>query len=86
MHAWVSSSMGTRPVVHLDLASDSASTINATARRLVIQHADDVANLTWGGQSYENEQVQPMGESAAEVVVLGEGVDLRSTEAILLEF
>ena len=68
LHAWLASSTGARPVVHVDL--DFARAANATqadvdafwgggvqARRLVIGHADDVANLTWAGQSYEQTDV-----------------------------
>ena len=86
LHAWLVSSTGTRPVVHLDFGFAGNTTGTATAHRLDIEHADDVANMTWGGQSYENEEVRPTGRSTVERVVLSTGVDLRSTEAILLEF
>ena len=98
LHAWLASSTGARPVVHVDL--DFARAANATqadvdafwgggvqARRLVIGHADDVANLTWAGQSYEQtDDVSPTGRVVVERVVLSEGLDLRATEAVVLEF
>ena len=98
LHAWLASSTGARPVVHIDLAfafagagaNASASAdwgAGVTARRLVIDHADDVANLTWAGQSYEQTaDVSPSGRFVEERVVLLEGLDLRATEAVLLEF
>ena len=55
-------------------------------RRLVIQHADDVANLTWAGQSYETNNVQPSGRLVVEEIEVAQGFDLRSTEAILISF
>ena len=90
LHAWLASSTGARPAVHiglhLDFGNHTARGATAVARRLVIDHADDTANLTWGGLSYETADVRPMGSPAVETVVLSAGVDLRSTEAILLEF
>ena len=100
LHAWLLSSTGERPSVHIDLdfalgsasGGDTQSAVDAfwgrkvTAKRLVIEHADDTANLTWAGQSYETPDAQPKGRFVTERVVLSEGVDLRSTEAILLEF
>ncbi|KAI0831387.1 glycoside hydrolase family 79 protein [Trametes gibbosa] len=98
LHAWLVSSTGTRPSVHIDLdfakasAAEAQSDVNAfwgrsaTARRVVIQHADDVAGLTWAGQSYETADAHPSGSVKIEHVSLAEGVDLRSTEAVLLSF
>ena len=90
LHAWLASSTGARPAVHiglhLDFGNHTARGATAAARRLVIDHADDTANLTWGGLSYETADVRPVGSPAVETVVLSAGVDLRSTEAILLEF
>ena len=97
LHAWLASSTGVRPSVHIDLdfVCDAASTTadldafwkrHVTARRLIIDHADDVANLTWAGQSFETADVRATGRVVAEKVVLSEGLDLRSTEAVLLEF
>ena len=52
----------------------------------VVDHADDVANLTWAGQSYENSAVRPTGRVVEERIQLSEGFDIRSTEAVLLDF
>ncbi|KAH9936819.1 glycoside hydrolase family 79 protein [Epithele typhae] len=84
--AWLGSSVGARPSVHVDLAFGGETAGRASARRLVIQHADDTANLTWAGQSFETADVTPAGEVVTEDVVLSEGLDLRSTEAVLITF
>jgi len=89
LNAWVVNSTGTRPVVHidLDLVNGTGIASQATARRLVIQHADDTANLTWAGQSYEQTAlVSPTGQVVLEDVNLQEGLDLQTTEAVLLTF
>lgn len=99
LHAWVANSTGTRPIVHIDLnfamptngtagSSVGASpATQATARRLVIQQADDTANLTWAGQSYEETtDVSPTGQVVVENINLQEGLDLRATEAVLITF
>ena len=97
LDAWLAGSTGARPVVHVDL--DFARGANATqgevdafwggsaiVRRLVINHADDTENLTWAGQSYENGDVSPEGKKVTERVQLSEGFDIRSTEAVLVDF
>ena len=89
LDAWVSSSTGTRPVVHigLDFLNGTTTAATATARRLVINYADDIQNLTWAGQSYEEtEDVSPTGRLELETIELSEGFDLRATEAIILSF
>ncbi|PSS35531.1 hypothetical protein PHLCEN_2v1525, partial [Hermanssonia centrifuga] len=99
LHAWLQSSEGTgqRPSVHIDLAfslsaggssasADALSSGGVQARRLVIQHADDVSNLTWAGQSYETSDVHPNGRIVVESVSVRDGIDLRATEAVLLSF
>ncbi|KAI0689488.1 glycoside hydrolase family 79 protein [Cerioporus squamosus] len=103
LHAWLASSTGERPAVHIDFdfafAAESSgarrstqSEVNAfwsrkaAARRLVIEHADDTAGLKWVGQSYETGDVRPTGRLVLERVVLSEGIDLRSSEAVLVEF
>ncbi|KAH9949137.1 glycoside hydrolase family 79 protein [Amylocystis lapponica] len=94
MHAWVADSTGTRPTVHLDFdfadfgrTSTMLGSLVPTVRRLVIRYADDTQNLTWAGQSYEESpDVSPTGRLVVEPVNLWEGVDLRATEAILIDF
>ncbi|CAL1706862.1 unnamed protein product [Somion occarium] len=86
-HAWLLSSTGTRPSVHLDLSFTSGSGVkNATAKRLVIQHADDTQNLTFGGQSYETSDARAGGKITQESVDISKGLDLLATEAVLLSF
>ncbi|KAK7692975.1 hypothetical protein QCA50_004616 [Cerrena zonata] len=89
MHAWLSSSTGSRPSVHIDLSFIGASgsgAKKAIAKRLVIGHADDIQNLTFAGQSFETADARPDGELVEESVDIGKGVDLLSTEAVLLSF
>ena len=81
--AWLQSSTGTRPSVHIGFGTMAGS---ATLRRLAIQHADDTANLTWAGQSFETADVSPAGSVVTETVVLSQGFDIHSTEAVLLNF
>ncbi|KAH9936780.1 glycoside hydrolase family 79 protein [Epithele typhae] len=97
LHAWLASTAGERPSVHIDLgfargtgaAEDAfwSGGREARARRLVVEHADDVANLTWAGRSFErSSDVSPTGSKDEERIVLSQGLDLRSTEAVLLVF
>ena len=99
LHAWLASSTGDRPSVHIDLdfARGNANVTQqdadafwgraATGTRLVIQHADDTQNLTWAGQSYEETPlVAASGPLVTESVDLTQGVDLNATEALLIEF
>ncbi|KIP06086.1 glycoside hydrolase family 79 protein [Phlebiopsis gigantea 11061_1 CR5-6] len=96
LDAWLSSMEAagdTRPGVHIDLGFAAA---NGTAgfrggkvqvRRLAIDHADDLGNLTWAGQSYEDSSdASPTGQEVVEVVEVGDGVDLQASEAVLLSF
>ncbi|OCH91400.1 glycoside hydrolase family 79 protein [Obba rivulosa] len=100
MHPWLASDSGTRPSVHIDLdvmlgfGEDGSPLLDvdlfmgqtATARRLVIQHADDVSNLTWAGQSWENSDISPTGGLDLEMVDFSAGLDIRATEAVLVTF
>ena len=88
LHAWLVSSTGERPSVHIDFAFTGANRTRRVANgtRLIIGHADDTSGLTLGGQSYETADVSPSGEKVVERIVLSEGVDLRATEAIMIEF
>lgn len=86
LHAWLQSSTGTRPSVHIDFSFAGAKKTKATARRLVIQHADDTKGLTFAGQSYETSDASASGSVSTESVDLTKGVDLRATEAILISF
>ncbi|KAM5531319.1 hypothetical protein V8D89_015034 [Ganoderma adspersum] len=90
LHAWLLSSTGDRPSVHVDLGFAGGDFLlqdrRASLKRLVIDHADDTEGLIWAGQSYENSKVSPEGRLVTEEVDLGEGFDIRSTEAVLVEF
>lgn len=95
--AWLLSSTGDRPSVHIDFAfslsaGGTSADINALHRgkvqveRLAIQHADDTAGLLWAGQSYETPDVRPSGPLTVETVDVEDGIELRATEAILITF
>ncbi len=97
LHAWLASDTGARPAVHIDLnfvvgANATQSEVDALAgrsaslKRLVADHAEDTEGLTWAGQSYENSDVSPEGQLVTEQVQVSEGFDIRSTEAVLVEF
>lgn len=86
LHAWLASNTGARPTVHIDLDLASGAKSSASLKRLMIDHADDTEGLTWAGQSYENSNVSPEGTLVTEQVHLSKGFDIRSTEAILVQF
>jgi hypothetical protein len=50
------------------------------------RYADDTSGLTWGGQSYETNDAQPDGSVSTETTLVGAGVDIRDTEAVLVTF
>ena len=84
LHSWLTTSTGTRPSVHIDF---EGLTGTASARRLVIQHADDTANVTFAGQSFETPgDPRPVGVVVSEEVDLSAGLDLQATEAVLIDF
>jgi len=85
LHAWLQSSNGTRPSVHIDFTGISRAR-KASARRLVIGHADDTKGLTFGGQSFETSDANPSGGVSTEAVDLTKGIDLSATEAVLIDF
>ena len=93
---WLSSSTGTRPSVHIDFSlvystgseagTSGAVGSTATAEWLIIGHADDTRGWTWAGRSYETADALPTGSVVQERVVLRDGLDLPSSEAVLLTF
>ena len=86
LHPWLTSSTGARPSVHIDLAFAGGKSGNASARRLVIQHADDTANVTFAGQTFETPSGRAAGSVVRETVVLSQGLDLPATQAVLVDF
>jgi hypothetical protein len=86
LDAWLQTSTGTRPSIHIDLILPSDGPQTATVRRLAIAHADDVAGLTLGGQSYETADAKVSGTETLQNINVADGVDLASTEAILVAF
>ncbi|KAI0753139.1 glycoside hydrolase family 79 protein [Daedaleopsis nitida] len=87
LHPWLTTSTDARPSVHIDFAfAGGSKTGTASVRRLVIQHADDTANVTWAGQSFETSSGAPSGSVVMETVDLSEGLDLPATQAVLVDF
>ena len=66
---------------------DAFAQATILVRRLVVDHADDVANLTWAGQSYEQTpDASPTGAEVVERVPVSQGLTIRSSEAVLVSF
>jgi len=90
LNAWLSSDKGkqTRQTTHLDFqfAGTEPSSGTVAVRRLKIAHADDLKGLLWGGQSFENSNVAPVGQQKDDQVLWMDGVDVSETEAILVFF
>ncbi|RDX48499.1 glycoside hydrolase family 79 protein [Lentinus brumalis] len=93
LHAWLQSSTGARPSIHVNLNINGTSSglsafssRSVVARRLILQHADDISNLTWAGQSFETSDALPKGAVVDERVSWDTGLNLRSSEAVLVDF
>ena len=94
LNAWLKSDEGVRErdAYHIDLGFASSYGYGEDAKkeikvkRLDIGYADDIANLTWGGQSWETPEFLVSGEEDIETNSLDKGVDIKETEAILVWF
>ncbi|KAJ6513350.1 glycoside hydrolase family 79 protein [Mycena sanguinolenta] len=77
-----------RTSTHLDLSFSGSGTkpTSFSVKRLVIGHADDVANLTWGGQTYETSNARVGGTATSETGTVSAGIDIPATQAILISF
>lgn len=49
-------------------------------------HADDVSNLTWGGQTYETSDARVSGSLTTESGTVADGIDIPATQAVMLSF
>lgn len=89
MHAWLASSEGTgvRLSFQIEFTFTSISAPqSAKAKRLLIQHADDLEGLTFRGQSFETNNAKPNGIVVDETVDLRQGNSLNATQVILIIF
>ena len=96
LNAWLKSDEGVRErsVHHIDLCFTSIDDAKKSGsagkkirvKRLDIGYADDTSDLTWGGQSWETPEFLVSGEEVFETRSWEEGVDIRETEAILVQF
>jgi hypothetical protein len=62
--------------------------IHSRALELILRpsHADDVSNLTWGGQTYETSNARVSGSLTAESGTVAGGIDIPATQAVMLSF
>jgi hypothetical protein len=49
-------------------------------------HAEDVSNLTWGGQTYETSDARVGGSLTTESGTVAGGIDIPATQAVMLSF
>ncbi|KIY53036.1 glycoside hydrolase family 79 protein [Fistulina hepatica ATCC 64428] len=87
--AWLQSDEGsrTRTSIHVNVTLDgSTESCHMTIKRLTIQHADDVSNVTYAGQSWETSDGRVSGTVRTEKVNVSAGVDIAETEVVLLHF
>ncbi|KAJ7084186.1 ricin B lectin domain-containing protein [Mycena epipterygia] len=86
--AYLSTTTATRPSTHVSLTFSGGGTAPSSfeVKRLVINHADDVSNLTWGGQTYETSNARVSGGVAAESGTVAGGIDIPATQAVMLSF
>ncbi|KAJ7494595.1 glycoside hydrolase family 79 protein [Mycena galericulata] len=77
-----------RTSVHLDLSFTGSGTQPTTfsVKRLIIGYADDVANLTWGGQTYETSDARVGGTPTTETGTVSGGIDIPATQALMITF
>jgi hypothetical protein len=82
-----------RPSTHVDLrltasseGANSTFPVGMAVKRLTIGYADDVAGLTWGGQTFETPDARAGHQLVVPKVAVNEGVDIQATEVVLLSF
>ncbi|KAJ7770651.1 ricin B lectin domain-containing protein [Mycena metata] len=85
--AYLKTTTTARPSTHVNLAfSGSGAPTSFTVKRLIINHADDVSNLTWGGQTYETSNGRVSGSLTTESGTVAGGIDIPATQAVMLSF
>ncbi|KAG5638580.1 hypothetical protein H0H81_011800 [Sphagnurus paluster] len=80
-----------RESVHIDLGfadnvKGGKGPSDMTVKRLAINTANDVVGLTWGGVSYDTKDGRPTGRVTVEKGKVSKGVNIKATEAILVQF
>ncbi|PFH52890.1 glycoside hydrolase family 79 protein [Amanita thiersii Skay4041] len=75
-----------RPSIHLQLNLGGKVHHKIQVKRLNIGHADDDSGLSWGGRTFETQTGLAEGPISVEELKIGDGLDLRATEAALLSF
>ena len=93
LNAWVKDNEGVRErsTYHIDLGAapivgKKPARKDIRVKRLNVAYADDTANLTWGGQSWETPEFLVSGKEVFERTTWDKGVDIRESEAILVWF
>ena len=96
LNTWVKDDEGVRErgTYHIDFGFTSvvgektfeSAGKEVRVKRLNVAYADDTANLTWGGQSWETPEFLVSGKEVFETGSWDKGVDIRETEAVLVWF
>ncbi|KAJ7216001.1 glycoside hydrolase family 79 protein [Mycena pura] len=86
--AYLASTTTARPSTHVDISFSGSGTAPSSfsVKRLVINHADDVSNLTWGGQTYETSTGRVSGTLKTESGTVAGGIDIPATQAVMISF
>ncbi|KAI0751874.1 hypothetical protein C8Q80DRAFT_1352722 [Daedaleopsis nitida] len=88
LHPWLTTSTGARPSLSERAHGSGREQDGERVRaRLVIQHMDDTANVTWAGQTFEMaRRTSSPGSMVRKTAALSEGLGLPATQAVLVDF
>ncbi|TFK70312.1 glycoside hydrolase family 79 protein [Pluteus cervinus] len=76
-----------RPAIHVDFSFVGGTPDSQiTVKRLNVGHADDVTGLKWGGQTYETPDGRVAGDLSVQTSTVAAGVDIQSTEVVMILF
>ncbi|KAF8208873.1 glycoside hydrolase family 79 protein [Mycena galopus ATCC 62051] len=86
--AYLTTTTTARPSTHVNLAFSGSGTAptSFTVKRLIINHADDVSGLSWGGQNWETSNALVSGTLTSESGTVAAGIDIPATQAVMLSF
>ncbi|KAJ7710331.1 glycoside hydrolase family 79 protein [Mycena rosella] len=86
--AYLTTTTTARPSTHVNLSFSGSGTAptSFSVKRLIINHADDVSNLSWGGQTYETSDARVSGSLTTESGTVAGGIDIPATQAVMLSF
>ncbi|KAJ7089061.1 glycoside hydrolase family 79 protein [Mycena epipterygia] len=86
--AYLTTTTTTRPSTHVNLSFSGSgrAPTSFSVKRLIINHADDASNLTWGGQTYETSDARISGTLTTESGIVAGGIDIPATQTVMLSF